>query len=79
MPKGDRHFVTEPFHRGRDQRESTVPGYGLGLYIARRLVEAHGGQLRLADRPDGLSGAAATFTLPIAAPLEAPAPDESAK
>ena len=79
VPKGDRHFVTEPFHRGRDQRESTVPGYGLGLYIARRLVEAHGGQLRLADRPDGLSGAAATFTLPIAAPLEAPAPDESAK
>jgi PAS domain S-box-containing protein len=66
VAEGDRRLVTEPFHRGRHQRESTVPGYGLGLYIAKRLVEAHGGQLLLDDRPDGHSGTRATFSLPIA-------------
>jgi signal transduction histidine kinase len=41
-------------------------GVGLGLAICRRLVEAHGGEISLADRPGG--GCRFLFTLPAADP-----------
>ncbi len=68
VPPSDRTLVLEPFHRARNVRESTIPGTGLGLYIARRLVEAHGGRLWLADRPDGQPGTQVNLTLPLLAP-----------
>ena len=65
IPTTERPLVTEPFHRAWNVRESRVPGTGLGLYISRRLVEAHGGRLRLEDRPDGRPGTRVAFTLPL--------------
>jgi signal transduction histidine kinase len=67
VPETDRPLVAEPFHRAWNVRESRIPGTGLGLYICRRLVEAHGGSLSLGDRPDGRAGTRVTFTLPILA------------
>jgi signal transduction histidine kinase len=64
VPEDERSMVLEPFHRARNVRESRIPGTGLGLYICRRLVEAHGGRLWLVDRPDGRPGTRAAFTLP---------------
>jgi signal transduction histidine kinase len=72
IPESDRALVLEPFHRAWNVRESRIPGTGLGLFICRRLVEAHGGTLTLGDRPDGRPGTQVRFTLPIA--LEAPPP-----
>jgi signal transduction histidine kinase len=66
IPEEDRTLVTEPFHRAWNVRESRIPGTGLGLFISRRLVEAHGGRLSLGDRPDGRPGTRASFTLPLA-------------
>jgi PAS domain S-box-containing protein len=66
IPEEDLALVTEPFHRAWNVRESRIPGTGLGLFICRRLVEAHGGRLTLGDRPDGRSGTRASFTLPLA-------------
>ena len=66
VPESDRSLVTEPFHRAWNVRESRIPGTGLGLFICRRLVEAHGGELTLADRPDGRPGTRVRFTLPLA-------------
>lgn len=66
IPEEDRALVTEPFHRAWNVRESRIPGTGLGLFICRRLVEAHGGRLSLGDRPDGRQGTRVTFTLPLA-------------
>ena len=40
-------------------------GRGLGLHIAKGLVEAHGGAIRVESSPGG--GAAFSFTLPLAA------------
>ncbi len=66
IPEEDQALVTEPFHRAWNVRESRIPGTGLGLFICRRLVEAHGGRLSLGDRPDGRPGTRASFTLPLA-------------
>lgn len=68
IPEAERGLVTEPFHRAWNVRESRIPGTGLGLFICRRLVEAHGGRLWIDDRPDGHVGTRVGFTLPVAAP-----------
>jgi len=75
IPEAERALVTEPFHRAWNVRESRIPGTGLGLYICRRLVEAHGGRLSVGDRPDGRPGTRVTFTLPLlAGPPRRPVP-----
>jgi signal transduction histidine kinase len=73
IPEAERGLVLEPFHRAWNVRESRIPGTGLGLYICRRLVEAHGGRLWIGDRPDGRPGTRVAFSLPLVAPATAPA------
>ncbi|MGE4504668.1 MAG: ATP-binding protein [Desulfovibrionaceae bacterium] len=63
IPEDEREFVFQKYYRGRDAARS-VDGAGLGLYIARAIVEAHGGVLTLDDT--GGTGCRFTFTLPIA-------------
>lgn len=70
IPESERGLVTEPFHRAWNVRESRIPGTGLGLFICRRLVEAHGGSLAILDRPDGQAGTRIRFTLPLVTPRE---------
>ena len=67
VPEAERSLVLEPFHRAWNVRESRIPGTGLGLYICRRLVEAHGGRLSIGDRPDGRPGTRVSFSLPLLA------------
>ena len=61
---GNSHPVFEMFVRG--EAESTTPGVGLGLAISRAIVEAHGGTISAANRPQG--GASVSFTLPLGNP-----------
>ena len=73
IPEAERGLVLEPFHRAWNVRESRIPGTGLGLYICRRLVEAHGGRLWIGDRPDGRPGTRVAFSLPLVPTATAPA------
>jgi two-component system sensor histidine kinase BaeS len=57
--------VFDRFYRADPSRHREGGGAGLGLAIARSIVEAHGGRIRAQSAEGG--GAAFTFTLPAAA------------
>jgi two-component system sensor histidine kinase KdpD len=60
LPKGTEQQVFEKFFRGPHAKSG---GVGLGLAICRGIVEAHGGTLSAANRPEG--GAIFRIDLPI--------------
>jgi signal transduction histidine kinase len=51
IPRDERDAIFDPFVRGR--AADGVGGSGLGLFIARRVVEAHDGRLLLRSGPGG--------------------------
>lgn len=58
----ERESVFSPFARTRAATERGIEGTGLGLYLSRRIVEAHGGTIAVADTPGG--GTTMVVTLP---------------
>jgi two-component system sensor histidine kinase MtrB len=60
IAKQDLEQVFQPFRRTGPSRE-TIPGVGLGLSVARRIVEAHGGRIEVESEP----GAGSTFTVNV--------------
>ncbi|MCB0217966.1 MAG: hypothetical protein KDH92_15090, partial [Chloroflexi bacterium] len=66
VPAGQRERIFEPFRRGDERQARRIAGTGLGLAVSKGIVEAHGGRIRVEDRPGG--GAVFTFWLPLEAP-----------
>jgi len=54
--------VFQPFFRLESSRNRDTGGVGLGLSVARTIIRGHGGDIALANRPEG--GLHATITLP---------------
>jgi Osmosensitive K+ channel histidine kinase len=66
IPAGQERAIFEKFARGN--KESAIPGVGLGLAICQAIVDVHGGTISAENRPEG--GARFCVTLPLETPPE---------
>ncbi|MDO8964827.1 MAG: HAMP domain-containing sensor histidine kinase [Coriobacteriia bacterium] len=64
IPEADLPYVFERFYRADSARARDTGGYGIGLAVARRIIEDHGGHV-FAESASG-AGATVGFTLPSA-------------
>jgi len=63
MSSHDLTRATEPFYRADPARSRATGGLGLGLYLCRRIAEAHGGSLEIASELG--SGTTVTVRIPL--------------
>lgn len=63
IPEQDLERVFEPFYRVESSRSRTTGGTGLGLTIARKVIEGHSGSVTLTNRPAG--GLEVVVSLPL--------------
>lgn len=61
--KKDHEHVFKRFYRVSGTNEKTYSGFGIGLYLAKEIIERHQGQVALKSKKD--KGSEFTFILPI--------------
>jgi signal transduction histidine kinase len=64
IPEDERELIFERFYRSTIHRQDRTPSTGLGLPIARKVAEMHGGRLWVEPAPGG--GSIFTLAIPIA-------------
>jgi PAS domain S-box-containing protein len=78
IPNDELTQVFERFHRGRQVSSTNYGGLGLGLYIARQIVERHGGAIWVESKEG--TGTTFSFSLPVArVPSVATVPQQQAQ
>lgn len=71
IPQEDLDHLFERFFRGSNESQG-IKGLGLGLYVTQRVVDAHGGEVRVRSTPG--EGSEFSFTLPLAEAVQPVAP-----
>jgi len=66
IPEADLPNVFEPFYRVDRSRSRKTGGYGLGLSICKRIMEAHGGSISVTNNP----GRGASFEMKFQKPTD---------
>jgi PAS domain S-box-containing protein len=70
IPPEELSRLFQRFTRGREGPKADSSGLGLGLYIARLIVEAHGGRIRVESEVG--KGSRFFFSLPLVEPSSSP-------
>ncbi|CAN5476881.1 hypothetical protein BH11BAC5_BH11BAC5_11280 [soil metagenome] len=65
IPEEDRDIIFEKFHRVKHPGYDTYPGFGLGLYIAKEVINKHDGKIWVESEIG--KGSSFYFALPLAA------------
>jgi signal transduction histidine kinase len=65
IPQDEQEHIFDPFFRGKRAVEDQVHGTGLGLNLVKKIVEAHGGTIRVKSEP--MKGAEFIVLIPEAA------------
>jgi signal transduction histidine kinase/DNA-binding response OmpR family regulator len=63
IPKGEKEKIFDRFHRVQSDLTNNTPGTGIGLALAKELVEMLGGTIKVTETQE--SGATFFFTLPL--------------
>lgn len=64
LPSGiDENMLFDKFYRGH--HESSIVGSGLGLSIAKLIIDAHGGDIQIVNRTGERTGCIVYFSLPV--------------
>ena len=63
MAKKDLDHIFDEFYRVKTKEKRSIPGTGLGLAIAKKIVEAHNGQIEVESKSH--EGSAFRVLLPI--------------
>jgi len=63
IPEAEKEHVFERFYRVENRLTRSTPGSGLGLYICKIVVEAHGGHIWVKSVPR--EGSTFSFSLPV--------------
>jgi signal transduction histidine kinase len=66
IPQDEQDHIFDAFFRGRRALQDQVHGTGLGLNLVKKIVEAHGGTIRVHSEP--MKGAEFVFQIPAAPP-----------
>ncbi len=66
VPESEREHIFRRFHSVRPEGEGFGKHSGLGLAIARSIVEGHQGRISIGDREDAQRGASFVVRLPMA-------------
>ena len=64
IPAEDLPHVFDRFYQGRQHEKNKLPGSGLGLALAKKVVEAHGGKIGIESEVG--KGTIVRFELPLA-------------
>ena len=68
IPEKEQELVFQPYYQVSQRKGTTNTGQGLGLAIAKLLVELHGGKIWVESKFG--QGSTFSFTLPMAVTIE---------
>jgi signal transduction histidine kinase len=64
IPASEQKHIFDPFFRGRKALQDQIHGTGLGLNLVKKIIEAHGGTIRV--QSENMKGAEFILRIPVA-------------
>lgn len=61
IPQEDLTYIFEPFYRVDKSRSKRTGGYGLGMSVCKKIMEAHNGRIEISSHPNKGTSVLLTF------------------